>query len=417
MLRPLASVLRSTMVASSFGLIFIAGEAMAADQWATKGKECDTGAFSAPESAEVAELSKCSKAWAAYRTDYGPVKGAYKDRVVLAMQILYKKGDDGDAARAKDILAKLGVTELPSRVAEAPPKPKAPPREVFNPPAPSKAEVTAAKKLITAGLAAHKKGDLPKALASYEQAIEKAPGHPDGHYNAACISALMKDEPRMAKHLMNLRDLGANGNAEAAKQMKMTRTDKDFDGVREESSEFKRITGYARIKVINHLGEKGEENVENLIGSLEKLGYKPDSKDSEKKGDKFPVVYFAEHAGTQAYVTKQLIEHPKLQTKLLPKEKLCGEDGCYDVVVQWSDDVKGEAKTRVSDPADAEKKIAALEKKQDELLSKPDDAIDELNEALDKPAEAQEKIEELVNKPGEAVEKVEKTIDKVKSIF
>jgi hypothetical protein len=415
--RLLTTVIRSTAIASSFGLLLTVGDAMAADQWSTRGKECDAGAFKAPESAEVTELSKCSKAWAAYRTDYGPVKGAYKDRVVLAMQILYKKGDDTDAARAKDILAKLGVTELPSRVAAAPPKPKAPPREVFNPPPPTKAEMAAAKKLNAAGYAAHQKGDLAKALANYEQAIAKAPGHPTWHYNAACISALQKDEQRMAKHLMNLRDLATNGNAEAAANLKSARTDKDFAGIRDESSEFKRITGYARLKVINHLGAKGEENVENLIGSLEKLGYVPDSKNSEKKVEKFPIIYFAEHARTQAYVTKQLIEHPKLQTKLLPKDKLCGEDGCYDVVVQWSDEVKGEAKTRVADPADAEKKIAELEKKQDELLSKPDDAIDELNEALDKPAEAQEKIEELVNKPGEAVEKVEKTMDKVKSIF
>jgi hypothetical protein len=417
-MRPtLLSAVKTSALVSSLGWLLSAGNALAADQWPSKGKECDTGAFKTPESTEVAELSRCSKAWIAYRTDLKAVKGEYKDRVVLAMQILYKKGDEADATRAKDILGKLGITELPTRVAAEPPKPKVPPRKVFSPPAPTKAELAAAKKTNGAGYGAAQKNELKKAIELYEKAIAAAPGWPIPHYNAACIAARLKEEPRMANHLMNLRDLALGGNAEAAGYMKQARTEKDFTGFRDESTEFKRITGYAKIKVINHIGEKGEENVDNLVGSLEKLGYSAESKESEKKVDKMPVIYFAEHARTQAFVTKQLIDHPKLQTKAMPKDKLCGDDGCYDVVVQWSDETKGDPKSRVADPATAEKKIAELEKKQDELLSKPDEAIDELNEALDKPAEAQEKIENLVDKPGKAVEKVEKSIDKVKSIF
>ena len=412
------SPLKSTALIVALGLVSLASPSFAGDQWKDKGKDCDAGAFATPDDAGLDELVLCSKTWVAYRTDLKPVKGEYKDRIVKAMTRLWVKGEEADAKRAKMILEQLGVTDLPERNA-APPKPKAPPRPVFNPKAPSKGEIAAAEKHFKNGFKAYKAKDYPKAADFYVKMVDAAPGYPKGHYNAACIFALQKDEPNMAKYLMNLRDMGANGNAEAAGLLKATKKDADFAEFKDQSVEYKRITGYANVLVINDLGDNGEENVDNLMGSLKELGYEAQQKDSDKKPLKKPHIFYAEHARAQAYIFKKLITHPGLVTKELPKDKLCNDDGCFDVVIQWSDDIKkgGEPKTHVADPEEAEKKLDALEKEQDEILAKPDDAIDELDEALGKPEEVQEKIDDTLNRPGKAVDKVEKTIDKVKDVF
>ncbi len=423
---PRSSWLRVLTAPAAMGfalaLTLFAGEASAADQWKDKGKECDASVFKSPADSEIPAISKCSKAWVAYRTDYKAVKGDYKDRVVMAMKLLYAKGDEADAERSKDILARLGVSDLPNRSGGATTAKGTKPagkeaRKPFNPPAADKKQIAAAEKHFKTGFAAYKKKDMAKAAEAYVKMVEVAPGYAKGHFNAACAFALQKDEPNMAKYLMNLRDMATAGDAEAVKMIELAKTDADFAEFKDESSEYKRIIGYAKIKVINHLGEKGEENVDNLMSSLKSLGYETAMKDSEKKVSKFPIIYFAEHSKTAAFITKELISHPKVETKYLDKEKLCGEDGCFDVVVQWNDEVKGDPKKHVADPKDAEKKIQALEKKQDEILSKPDEVIDEVDEALGKPEEVTDKAEEILEKPGKAVEKVEKTLDKVKGVF
>ena len=412
------SHITSKTLVTALAWLSLASPALAADQWKEKGKDCDGGAFKSPDEATISELVLCSKTWVAYRTDLKPVKGEYKDRVVQAMTRLWVKGEEGDAKRAKTILGRLGVSALPDRTA-APSKPKAPPRAAFTPKEPTKGAIATAEKHFKNGFKAYKAKDYPKAVGFYVKMVEAAPGYAKGHFNAACVYALQKDEPNMATYLLNLRDMAGAGNKDAAGMLKLTRTDADFADFKNESIEYKRITGYANVLVINDLGDLGEENVDNLMGSLKKLGYEPKSKDSDKKPLKKPYIFYAEHARAQAYIFKKLISHPGLVTKELPKDKLCNDEGCFDVVIQWSDDMKkgGEPKRHVADPDEAEKKLDALEKEQDEILSKPDDAVDELDEALGKPAEVQEKIENNLERPGKAIDKVDKTLEKVKDVF
>jgi len=397
--------------------MMIAGPALAADQWKDKGKECDDGAFKDPAGATMDDLVLCSKLWQAYRTDLKPVKGAYKDNVVAAFTRIYVKGEEAPSKRAKAVLAQLGVTDLPERNAE-PPKPKTPPRQAFAPKAPTKAEITKAEAQFKNGFKAYKAKDFKKAGDFYVKMVEAAPGYAKGHFNAACAFALQKDEPNMAKYLMNLRDMSAAGDKSAVEMMKLVKTDADFADFKNESDEYKRITGYARILIVNHLAEKGEENVDNLTGSLKKLGYDVTVTDAEKKNPKKnPIIVYGEQSRVAAYIAKKLISHPKTETAATPKEKRCKDGDCYDVVIHWNDEVKGDPKKFVADPDEAEKKLDALEKEQDEILSKPEDAVDEVDDALGKPEEVQDRIEDNLERPGKAIDKAGKTLDKVKGAF
>lgn len=338
----LARVLKTSALALGFSLSLGAlSPAQAKDTWKQYGKLCDDTVFKDPTRYEVPQLSTCSKTWIAYRTDYKSVKGDYKTRVVTAMKLLYVKGDDTDAIRAQDILTRLEVTDLPERLAQKPTQPAKPERKPFSPPEPSKADIKRAEAHLKTGLAAYKKKDYKKAQASYEKMVDVAPGYPKSHYNAACIYALTNNEAKMANSLQNLRDLANAGNKDADKLLKMTKTDSDFDGVRETSTEYRRITGFTRVRVINHLGEMGEENTDNLVDSFKKLGYDASQKESDKKVVKNPVVFYAEHAKAQAYIVTQLIEHPKIVTTQMEAKSLCSDGQCYDVVVQWNDEVSG----------------------------------------------------------------------------
>lgn len=403
----------------AFAAVSLAGfGAASADQWKDKGGDCDKGAFKTPDDAAVGDIAECTKLWEAYRSDVTGVKGDYKKKVVAAMTRLYAEGSDKEAKLAKGALERLGVTELPARSGKAGSSsgagtaaaPAA--RKTFAPPPADKKQIAAADKLMKAGLAAAKKKDLDGALAQYLKMVEVAPGYAHGHYNAACIYSLKKDEVKMGEYLMNLRDMKSAGDKLATDDLAQTQKDTDFDEMRGTPA-YKQATGLGyKVMVVNTIGEKGEENVDNLMGSLEKLGYGTDSKDSDKK-QKQPQIFYAPHARVQAYIIKELINHPKTQTFEKSFEDLKGND----VVVQWGDEVKGEPKTYIQDPEEAEKKLDALAKKQDEILKKPEDAVDELDAALGKPAEVQDKLKEQLDRPGEAVDKVEKTLDKLKSPF
>lgn len=415
-MRPVLRTLMFTTAALA-GVALFATSASA--NWSKFGGDCDKTAFATPDTVSVPDLSKCVRLWEAYQ-DISKVSGDYRDRAIAAMKRLYVQGNDRDASVARGALQRLRVTDLPERSAAATAakpearKPAKPKRQRFEAPEPSKSQIRRAESAFKRGFKAYRKDDHGKALTAYLQMVEYAPGYAKGHYNVACIYALQGNEDKMLEYLFNLSDLGAAGDDKAKEMLKMTLTDTDFDGMRDKSDRYKTLTGYARIKVLNAMGEMGEDNVDNLTASLKKLGYSPDGPDGSGNPRKHPIIWYGEHASGAAYIVKELLNHPNTQVVLFTPEQLKG----YDVVVVWGDDVKdNNPKTYVADPRDAEKKLDELARKQDEILSEPEAVADEIEDALGKPEEIHDRVEDNLERPGEAVERVEDTVDKIKGIF
>lgn len=407
-----------------FGLVTFATSALAADAWDTNGKDCDKSAFKSPDTADLAEISQCVKLWEAYQ-NVSKAKGDYKDRVVAAMKRLYVAGDELDSKIARGALLRLGVHDLPERpsakstapaTATATSGAKAPPkRAVFNPPAPDKGAIKKAEAYFKKGIKAYQKKNYDDALTNYLKMTEVAPGYAKGHYNVACIYALQGNEAKMAEYLMNLADMSGAGNKEAAGMLRQARDDADFADIRDKSAEFKRLTGYGKIMILNAMGDRGEDNVDNLESSLKKLGHPVADITPSTKTRKNPIVWYAEHSKGLAYIIVKLLNHPKTQTVLFTPAELKG----YDVVVVWGDDLKDkeDPKVYVSDPKDAEKKIDGLLRQEDEMLSKPGQVVDDVDDTLSTPERISDKVEDKVDKAGKSVEKVEKAIDKAGSLF
>jgi hypothetical protein len=400
-----------TLSLARFGAVLLAGAVAlttfpalgAEDPWKKYGAGCDDTAFGQPDSTPLDAISRCVKLFQAYQ-DPAAVKGDYRDRVLTAMKRLYVGGSEQDAHVAKLALARLGETELPTRVVEAP-KPAQPVavRKKCDVPTPEKGALKKAEAAFKKGFKAYKKGDLDKSLGYYLDAVAAAPGWPKGRYNAAALYAMTGDAKSSVESLRCLQDIG---DETAVNYLKKARTDSDFSSIRNTNPEFKEVTGYAKIKIGNSLGERGEENVDNLESSMEKLGYPITEITETGKTYDEPHVWYKPECMRAAYFLIKVMNHPDTRTHRIDWEN---ED--YDVIVAWGDTVeKGkEPRVRVQDPADAEKKMDDLRREENALLAKPEDAANKVENVVEAP-------ERMGDKATKGVERAQKTVDRIQNV-
>ncbi|MEZ4266795.1 MAG: hypothetical protein R3F39_10485 [Myxococcota bacterium] len=395
---------RLVAAAVASAVLSLALPAIAAeDPWKKYGAGCDDTAFGKPDATPLDAISRCVKLFQAYQ-DPAAVKGEYRDRVVAAMKRLYVGGNEQDAHVSKLALARLGETQLPERVVEAPKvvKPVAV-RKKCDVPEPDKGALKKANASFKKGFKSYKKGDFAKALDFYLDAVAAAPGWPKGRYNAAALYAMTGDAKQAVESLRCLQDIG---DETSVNYLKKARTDSDFSSIRSTSAEFKEVTGYAKIKIGNGLGERGEENVDNLEASMEKLGYPITEITETGKPYEEPHVWYKPECMRAAYFLIKVMNHPDTRTHRIDWEN---ED--YDVIVAWGDKVeKGkEPRKRVSDPADAEKKMDELRREENELLAKPEAAANKVENVVEAP-------ERMGDKATKGVERAEKTIDRIQNV-
>jgi tetratricopeptide (TPR) repeat protein len=82
-------------------------------------------------------------------------------------------------------------------------------------------------------------GDVERARAELEDAVSKAPDAWQGHYNFACLEALVGDKEAALGHLERAAELGPDIVPEAAAK------DEDFEALRDDER-FLAITGQAQ---------------------------------------------------------------------------------------------------------------------------------------------------------------------------
>ncbi|MCB9728504.1 MAG: hypothetical protein H6746_08505 [Deltaproteobacteria bacterium] len=400
----------------AFGLLaamlLLALPAHAADDaWKRHGGDCDDSAFAKPEATPLDAIARCVKLFQAYQNP-DTVTGDYRGRVVTAMKRLYVAGSEQDAHVAKLALARLGETELPERVVAAPKpaQPVAPPRKKCDVPTPDKAALKKANAAFKKGYAAYKKGKYDQSLERYLDAVAAAPGWPKGRYNAAAMYAMTGDAKSAVESLRCLQDIGDDASIE---YLKKARTDTDFASIRSTSAEFKEVTGYAKIKLGNGLGELGEDNVDNIEASMEKLGYPITEITETGKPYAEPHIWYKPECMRAAYFLIKVMNHPDTRTHRIDWDN---ED--YDVIVAWGDTVeKGkEPRMRVQDPADAEKKMDDLRREENALLAKPEDAANKVENVVEAPERMGDKATKGVERAGRTVEKIQNVGEKIKGI-
>ena len=124
---------------------------------------------------------------------------------------------------------------------------------------PSSGQVRVAEKFIKKARSLSKAKDDSGALRKAQGAVEAAPGDPEARYVAAAMHARLDQPEEAAAQIACLQAIGSD---EAVDRLKKARRSNDFLGIRDKSASFKRVTGYAKIKMGNALGEYGEDNVD-----------------------------------------------------------------------------------------------------------------------------------------------------------
>lgn len=413
MMKPSSRAVVALFTAALLVGLGLASTAAAADRWIEKREDCDKSAFKEPEGAPLEKISRCVKLWEAYK-DVGSAVGNTRDRVVTAMMRLYTQGADEDAHLAKYALGRMQVERLPSRAparvgaSKKKGEPEAPARPRCDVPEPDKAALKAAKKALKTGMSHYKKKKYEDALASFDSAVEAAPGWPQGRYNAAAMNAIQGHADGAMAHLYCLQDIGDDASIA---YLKKSRTDSDFEPIRDKSAAYKELTGYARMKIGNSLGEYGEDNVDNLEASLEKLGYQHVDVTETDKPYKAPRIWYKPECRTTAYFVLLVMNHPKTTLSLID-----WDDESFDVIIAWGDTItKGkDPKVYVEDPVDVEDELDQLSKKQDEALRKPDEMAREVDHTLETPNRIADQGQDAVDRAGKTVETLEKTGDNIK---
>ncbi len=422
--------LRRTTAPRIVAAVLLMAAPALADDWADYKGDCDD-IFRSAKTATLQRLKECTGLWVGY-IDPSKVKPPEQQTLKEAFEALYNrstaKSDDEGQYLAHSAADRLGVrlavaleTPKAERVEDGP-KPRTAKveddeptsrRKRCSPSEASAADRGKARKLVEAGIKQFKAKKRAKALALYEQALEVDSSNEDALYNVAAEYSHADRAEDAVEALTCLQDIGTPA---ALKRLKATRADSDFDPIRE-SPGYKRATGYARIKVVNSLGELGEDETDRIVKTLTKLEMKPEEVGDDKvKGRETPVIWFKSHSAATAYVVKQVVVHPG--TILTPIHW----ETEYDLIVSWGnkiikkDGVKQPAKD-YTESADPEKQLDGLRQEQDKALREPEKVARKVDNVVATPERVEYKVESSVKRATDTVDKIEKTGEKLDKLF
>ncbi len=372
--------------------------------WDREKGNCEV-LFQTPNEAPLGDLQRCAGLWEAYR-DVSRLDESKRQSAAASFQRLYREGDPGARHLAKAALGRLGFAPE-AEDPNAPKKAVETRRKKYRALTASEEDRKAALELRKKGMALYGKKQWRAAVEVFNDALARDPASSQLLYDAACSYALARDVPDAVEYLMRLADLAT---PDAIAKLKKARTDKDFDGMRDEPG-YKRATGYAKVKVLNGMPaadkDLGEESVYKLAETIQnpKLGWKVEVAGDDKHSRDRPHVWFKDHSKVQAYILMKLLGHPRV--RLVPIDW----DTPWDLIVSWADGVEtvdGEKVSRHSfskkdkNGNDPGKRLDEAMKSQDDALAKPDDYV--------------AKADQVLSQPQQSVDTAKKAIDQVKGL-
>ncbi len=386
---------------------------LAADSRFTEHRHRCAKLFDKPAKAPEAALNNCANIFSAYGR-FHILGSSYSDTVKSALRWMYENGSAEAAAIARDGLFRFGI-KLPVRAARAGgggggnTVVRATGRKRYNPPEATKADQSSAEKIAKDGVKDLVKRKYGRGVGKLKKAVKLDPRSEYAIYNLGCGLSLTKQRDDAIQWLQNLADLGSEQSSE---RLIRARSDGDFTYLRNDP-DFKRITGYANILVLNHIGTPGEAAVENIETVLGKLGHKSVTSQKGKKKRDAPQVLFKPYAKAQVSLIAELLNHPR--TRIDPIKG----DSKYDIIIRWGARVKeedGEVRVESMGPSTVDAKIDAAKRKQNKILAKPENAINKVDRVISTPDRAYKNVQGMGKRVEGTYKKGEGVFKKVKGI-
>ncbi len=402
--------------------VLLAPTAASASEWGKAKGNCDQQ-FERYEGADLSTLKQCLMLWEAYKPTT-EIDDEDRKRLAPVLNRLYWSGDEEAKYYASQSMTRMQLQPSSAPTGEGPAKKQyhsekvvekaAPERARYKPREASKPERLAAEKQVSLGLKEHKKGKYAKALDYYGTALAKDPGSIAALYNYACASSLDGNKDDAVEYLQRLVDLNTK---ESLTKVKKARTDRDFDPVRDDPA-FKRVTGFARIKVVNGVGEYGEEEVERVTKTLQQLGFEVVPGGADKHDRSYPIVWYKKHSKHIAPVVEKALNHPKTRYQLIDW------DSQFDLIVSWGDLIRknkfGEPVVKSygpKDPDEAEKKMEELAWEEDRALNEPDKVSRKVEHTAGAPGRTKMRVESGARRVEDSFKRGKSAVDKATGLF
>jgi len=386
-------------------------DARAITTWENDAEPC-LRAFVHPKKSKFERLVYCMRIWGTFRTPSN-IPAKERNLAIPAFQQVYREGNGQQQYDSRLVLQSLGAP-IPKLVRK--PKPGgrsgrrgSASRKKFVPESCSRSERQGAERSYKTGNKAYKKKRYQIARESYESAVDKCDAHVAATFKLAATCSMLGMKEDALEYLQRLSDIGTG---ESIDKLHDSRVDSEFASLRGDSS-FKLITGYVRVKVLNSVGEFGEEEVERIGKLLKRLRHQVVSTGADKYRRKRPFIWYnhLQSSRIQAMLFKDVVDHPDTRTKPI------NWDSEFDVIISWGveivKDEYGDSRptpvARSSDPDNLDKKMQSMEHKQNQALREPDQAANKANRVLGTP-------ERATNKAENAVKRTERTLKKIEGV-
>ncbi len=354
------------------------------DYWSKKKGDCEE-VLKSPHAYDLPQLTRCTKMWEMYRyVDNIPLKERSMYAVAFST-VSHKSPDAYDRAIADAALTRLCIPRHPldasgqvreeipdslqcntvsdisiSGTAVASSNPYQRTKATVEVDDVSDKEMSRAASLYKKGSAQRQKDNLSKAMGFYRDALSVYPHYVAAKYDLACALAVSGDE-RGA--LRELEELNTWNDGEAQQRIVKARSDSDFESVRDNPN-FKLITGYVRVVIVNGASTIGEEHVAAMKKRLESKNI-PVAQVGKSSGVVLsPQIMYHEGFEEYAYKVRDALGNSKMAVTLDRRK-----GSTDDVLVLWGQPEAAAIGAGQSAPVVQGTRAQGSENKLDDLVS------------------------------------------------
>ena len=372
------------------------------DYWANKKGNCET-VLKTPYAHDMNEITRCTKLWEMYRyVDDIPLTERSMYAVAFS-RVSYQATDPYDRGIADAALSRIciprhplgsngevreeipdklecsntGISELSvagTALASNNPylsrKGKIPLGEV------SDRDAAAANASYKKAMAERKKNNTGKAISLYREALRQNPYHIGARYDLACALAISGDE---SGAIRELEELYTYDDPEAEQRLVKARSDSDFEYIRSNPN-FKLITGYVRITLVNGAGAIGEPQVQIIKKKLEQRNF-PIAEVGKGSAQTVPQIWYREGFDDYANQIRDTLNIRKMSVNVMRKPTT--ED---DILVVWGQPEAASLGLGQNAPVVTGTRAQGSDNKLDDItdsVNKNKQSVDKANQAAD----------------------------------
>ncbi|MCL2325847.1 MAG: LytR C-terminal domain-containing protein [Proteobacteria bacterium] len=368
------------------------------DYWEKNKGDC-AEVLKSPHAYGLTRLSHCTKMWEMYRhVDQIPLKERSMYAVAFS-EVSHKSPDPYDRAVADAALSRICIPrhplgnngqvreEIPDNMvctsvsdttiggqAVASSNPFERIKNTVQVQSVPDRKMAEASNLHKRATAERKKKAFGAAIRLYNEALDANPFYVAAKYDLAGAQAISGDE-RGA--LRSLEELYTWNDPVADQQLIRARSDNDFESLRDNPN-FKLLTGYVRIALVNGAGTIGESTVAAMRNRLESRNFAVAEIGKSNRPELVPQIWYREGFEDYAYRIRDALGQSRMNVALMRNA-----DTLNDILVVWGQPEAAQLGAGQSAPVVQGKRAQGSDNKLDDLVKQVDDTKGSVDSARD----------------------------------